>query len=128
MYPASSAGNSPSAQLSPYLRSGELLLWTGRPDPAVRFTGADAYLIPFSIMWAAFAFFWESAVLSSGGPVFFKLWGIPFVAIGLYIVFGRFLLKSQTKLRTAYGITKQRALIATGDLHWRRDPIKPRLV
>jgi hypothetical protein len=75
-------------------------------------------------MWAGFALFWESAVLSSGGPVFFKLWGIPFVAIGLYIVFGRFLLKSQRKLRTAYGITKQRALVATSGLSVADMPLK----
>ena len=91
MSSGSSAGNSPSAQLSPYLRPGELLLWSGRPDPNVHFTGADAFLIPFSIMWAGFAFFWESAAFRSGGPIFFKLWGIPFVAMGLYIVFGRFI-------------------------------------
>jgi len=114
MYSASSANNGPSAQLTPYLRPGELLLWSGRPDPDVRFTGADAYLVPFSVMWAGFAVFWESAALSSGAPFFFKLWGIPFVAIGLYIVFGRFIFKKRRKRRTAYGITKQRALIATG--------------
>ena len=113
-YSSSASGNTASAQLSSYLSSGELLLWSGRPDPAVRFASSDAYLIPFSIMWAGFAFFWESSVFRSGAPIFFRLWGIPFMAIGLYIVFGRFFVKARRKRTTAYGITKDRALISTG--------------
>jgi hypothetical protein len=40
----------PAAQLQLYLRPGEQLLWSGRPDPNVRFTPADAFLVPFSIL------------------------------------------------------------------------------
>ena len=78
---------------------------------------------PFSIMWAGFAVFWESAVLGSGAPFFFRLWGIPFVAFGLYMVFGRFIFKRRQKLRTAYGITKQRALIAIGSSSFSDTPL-----
>lgn len=113
-YSGSDGARVSSSQLSQYLQPGELLLWSGRPDPSKRFSRADVVLIPFSIMWGGFAFFWESSVFSSGAPIFFKLWGIPFVGVGIYIIFGRFIYKRRRKLRTAYGITKSRAIIAVG--------------
>jgi hypothetical protein len=101
-------------ELQPYLRPGERLLWSGRPDPTVWFTAADVFLIPFSIFWSGFAIFWELGVSSSGGPVFAEIWGIPFVVIGLYMIFGRFFYKQYRKKRTCYGITDQRALVVSG--------------
>jgi hypothetical protein len=103
------------AQLQPYLRPGEQLLWSGRPDPDVRLTPADGFLIPFSILWTSFALFWEIGVATADntspiGAVF----GIPFLAVGCYMVAGRFIYKRYRKQRTAYGITPQRALIAVG--------------
>ncbi|HUA40131.1 MAG TPA: hypothetical protein VMA32_01080, partial [Streptosporangiaceae bacterium] len=100
-------------QLQQYLRPGERLLWSGRPDPTVWLTAADMFMIPFSILWGGFAIFWEIGV-SSGGPNFGTIWGIPFVALGLYMIFGRFFYKKYRKKRTCYGITDQRALVAIG--------------
>jgi hypothetical protein len=77
----------PLAQLQPCLRPGEQLLWHGRPDPRVWFAPADAFLIPFSILWCAFAVFWEASA-AGAGPVFAALWGIPFVVAGLYLSSG----------------------------------------
>jgi hypothetical protein len=65
-------------------------------------------------MWGGFAVFWESQVIRSDAPILFRLWGIPFVLVGCYIVFGRFIYKSRRKARTAYGLTKGRALISVG--------------
>ena len=104
----------PGTRLAQYLRPEERLLWSGRPDPAVRFSSADAYLIPFSIMWAGFAVFWEASVLVIGAPLLFDLWGLPFVALGLYMLFGRFVVKRRQKLQTAYGVTTGRAIVAIG--------------
>jgi hypothetical protein len=39
-------------QLEPHLRPGERLLWCGGPDPLVRLTPADGFLIPFSMLSA----------------------------------------------------------------------------
>jgi hypothetical protein len=113
-YSQSPRDDSASRQLAPALRAGETLLWSGRPDPRVRFTSSDALLIPFSLMWGGFAFFWESQVVRSDAPVLFRLWGIPFVLVGCYFIFGRFIYKSRRKTRTAYGLTKGRALISVG--------------
>jgi hypothetical protein len=97
-------------QLEPHLRAGERLLWCGRPDPLVRLTPVDGFLIPFSILWTSFAIFWEIGVSTSGSPAA-AVFGVPFLAIGGYLVFGRFLYKSYRKKRTFYGITAQRAMI-----------------
>ena len=114
----------PARQLAAYLRPGEQLLWSGRPDPGVRFTPADAFLVPFSVMWGGFALFWEGGVLSSGAPPFFVVWGVPFVAVGLYFIFGRFVYKKRNKLRTAYGLTSDRAIVAVGSSSMTDSPIK----
>jgi hypothetical protein len=113
-----------STQLVSYLRPGEQLLWSGRPDPSMWFSPADVFLVPFSIMWGGFAVVWELGALVSGAGPFFALWGIPFVAVGLYMMFGRFIYKHRTKLRTAYGLTPDRALVAVGTKALNDSPLK----
>lgn len=103
--------------LKRYLRPGERLTWTGRPRSGVLFTAQDVFLIPFSLMWCGFAIFWEASVLGfgvlggGGAPGFFALWGLPFVAVGLYFVFGRFLTDAWVRSRTLYALTSERALL-----------------
>lgn len=101
-------------QVAPYVRPDETLLWTGRPDPAKHLTGGDLFLIPFSLLWTGFAIFWMGAALAGGAPLPFALFGLPFVALGLYLVFGRFVVKARRKRQTAYGLTTRRALVAVG--------------
>jgi hypothetical protein len=48
-----------------------------------------------------------------GTPFFFRLFGIPFVIIGLYFIFGRFIYKGIKKKHTYYAVTNQRVLILT---------------
>lgn len=95
------------------LRVGERLLWCGRPDPAVRFTKADLFVVPFSILWVGFSVFWEIGVVTSGGPPFFAVWGVPFLAMGFYVTIGRFIWKARRKRRTIYLLTDQRAAVLT---------------
>jgi hypothetical protein len=96
--------------LAPHLVANERVFWTGRPDLSKRFTKADLYGIPFSLLWAGFAIFWETSVIASGAPIFFVLWGIPFVAIGLYLVVGRFAYRAWLRRRTLYAVTDRRVL------------------
>lgn len=100
-------------QFQTELQSGEVIEWTGRPDPRRVFTASDFLLIPFSIMWGGFAIFWETMAVVGDAPLFFKLWGIPFVLIGLYIIVGRFFVIAWEKRRTWYAVTNQRILILT---------------
>ncbi len=105
-----------SQKIQPYLSSDESLYWAGRPDPNVVFHSDDWISIPFAILWTAFAVFWEYGATSgnskSGGrDWFFALWGIPFIAIGVYMVAGRFVTDAWLKRRTYYGLTDRRVLI-----------------
>lgn len=93
------------------LLSDEKVLWKGSPNPKKIFTKSDIILIPFSIMWGGFAIFWESSVISLRAPFFFKLFGIPFVLMGLYFIFGRFFWKAYNKSKTLYLVTNKRLLV-----------------
>ena len=97
------------------LEPGETLLWSGQPNPYRLFTGADVFLVPFSLLWGGFAIFWEASVLGTfrygtGFPILFALFGIPFVALGLYFIAGRFWVKRYAKLRTVYAVTDRRVI------------------
>ncbi len=96
------------------LRPGERLLWSGRPVMRRFVMRGSVLLIPFTLLWLAFAVFWEASVLGSKAPGIFALWGIPFVAIGLYVAFGRFLVAGREARRTIYGLTDERVLIIGG--------------
>jgi hypothetical protein len=80
----------------------------------------DVVLIPFSLLWGGFAIFWEVMALSTTAkapPPFrfvFPLFGLPFVAIGLHLIVGRFFADARARARTIYGVTNQRILILGG--------------
>lgn len=99
--------------IDPRLMGGETVLWRGKPDPRVHFTRTDSFFVPFSIFWLAFAVFWTTAVSSSPkAPAFIWLFGLLFVAIGIYMTVGRFFVKAATKRRTSYVLTDRRAIVA----------------
>ncbi|MFR7478329.1 MAG: hypothetical protein ACLUUJ_05715 [Acutalibacteraceae bacterium] len=77
----------------PYLTPGEIVVWQGRPEKGNLFMPADAFLLFFSIFWLGFSLFWEYMVFIGGAPLPFLLFGVPFVLIGLYLLFGRFIQK-----------------------------------
>jgi len=94
------------------LLDGETILWRGRPAQGLLIVSTDAMRVPFSILWAGFAIFWESSVLRQPhAPIFMKLWGLPFVLIGLYLVLGRFVLDAYVRRNTEYAVTTQRVLV-----------------
>jgi hypothetical protein len=102
-----------TTDLSDRMLTGERLLWSGRPAQGLLFTGRDAFLIPFSLLWGGFAVFWETMALSKpNGELFMSLWGIPFVLLGLYFIVGRFLLDAWVRSGMLYAVTNKRILIS----------------
>jgi hypothetical protein len=99
--------------LAKAIEPGERLLWWDMPQQGVRLRPADALMVPFSLMWAGFAFYWEGLALRDGTPVFARLWGIPFVLVGIYVVIGRFFHDAWRRRRIVYGLTTQRVIIAS---------------
>src|SRR5215813_8507784 len=86
------------------LDSNERLIWAGKPKHGILFRTSDIFLVPFSLLWGGGAIFWETTALATNAPFFFKLWGIPFVLVGLYLIFGRFLIDAKRRANTIYGI------------------------
>jgi hypothetical protein len=90
------------------------LLWEGRPDINAFSLRGAWFLLPFSVLWGGFALFWEAGVLTSHAPIFFSLWGIPFVVAGLYLIFGRIPVARREARLTRYAITDRRVLLLRG--------------
>jgi len=97
--------------------SGESVLWAGQPQGSVIFHKEDAFLIPFSLLWGGFAIFWEAGVSglwgshSKGSWLFGMIWGIPFVVVGQYLIWGRFVYTAWLKRRTYYAVTNRRVVV-----------------
>ncbi|HWY06157.1 MAG TPA: hypothetical protein VNY24_04810 [Candidatus Acidoferrales bacterium] len=106
-------------KLQPYLSTGERIHWAAMPNPRIILHSDDWYLIPFSLLWGGFAIFWEAGALGiwdstpKSGPMssFMSLWGIPFVAFGQYMIWGRFVWDAWLKRHTYYAVTDRRVLI-----------------
>ena len=120
----------PLDALSAELLSGESIHWSGQPNRSVIFHPDDALMIPFSLAWGGFAIFW---LLGASGiwdvfsnkpnhsfQIFGIIWGTPFVVIGQYMIWGRFLYERWKKRRTFYILTNRRALIIEQGLRGRK--------
>lgn len=93
------------------LPSSEQVLWSGSPVRYPVFDQQDAYLVPFSILFCGFAIFWESNAVRLRAPFFFLIWGLPFLAIGLYISVGRLVVRQIMMRSVVYTITNLRIIM-----------------
>jgi hypothetical protein len=119
----------PFENFSSELLLGESIQWSGRPNPAVIFHKEDWGAIPFSLLWGGFAIFW---FIGASGlwniwqnrpdktfEWFGVIWGTPFVLIGQYLIWGRFVYSGWERRRTLYALTNRRALIVKNGLKGR---------
>jgi len=114
-------------QLAEELR-GERLLWAGTGSAAPRLplgiqlhtTGGEsaagrAATTCFAIPWTAFALFWMA--MASQASWLFAMFGLPFVLIGLVMLFGPWLgpRLQRSGVTLVYAVTERRALILGDD-------------
>jgi hypothetical protein len=91
------------------LMPGESILWAGKPNASVIFCKIDIFLVPFTVLWLGFIVYW--IIGAAGASVTFSLFGLPFLLIGLFMVFGRFIIKTNRKRKTGYAVTNKRVII-----------------
>jgi hypothetical protein len=104
----------PEQHIARQLHAGERLLWSGRPGRGLRLRGTDALLIPFSLLWGGFAILWEVTAFWYNASLMIRLWGLPFVAAGLYLMVGRFFWDARRRARTIYAVTDTRIIFIGG--------------
>jgi hypothetical protein len=101
------------------LEDGEQILWQGAPDPGVVFALNQLPEILFGVFFAGFALFWTTMASLTGG--IFGLFGLPFLVVGLTIIFKSNYLMAYLNRHTYYTLTSRRAIIATSYPHAKRE-------
>jgi hypothetical protein len=92
------------------LEPDENLHWVGQPGMTF-FLGISAFApCLFAIPWTGFAVFWMYSAARTGAPLFFVLFGLPFVLVGLAML-GSPLFTRRSLKNTVYAITDRRAII-----------------
>jgi predicted membrane protein len=99
------------------LLPGGKVLWTGKPDPSILFAPAGMFLVPFSWLWGGGVLSITATMIFAEGevtePILAFVFMVFFVAMAIYILFGRFVYKNHRKKHTLYAITDKRILVQT---------------
>lgn len=93
------------------LDHGEKILWQGRPDGKIVWTGSNIIMAIFGLFFAAFAVFWMVLAASAGG--FFWMFGLIHFGVGLGIGIGAVVFSAYKRRHSWYTLTDRRAFIAT---------------
>ena len=99
--------------VSSYLLPDEHILWKGHPEKGHLVTPGDLVTSVFGLFFFGFSLFWEFGAIQSGIP-FMMIWGVPFVAVGFYLVIGRYIHKAYLRNKTFYVITNKKLIIRSG--------------
>ena len=101
------------------LRAGEKMLWKGKPKGGLMLRAGDIFLIPFSLVWGGgmlygmlYGMFSDTANARNSAPPTLLL--LPFAAIAVYLIIGRFFIDAMLRKKTEYELTNERAIIVSG--------------
>lgn len=106
---------------APYLEPGERIVWQGRPAAGIRLTAAGLAQSAFGLFFFGFSVFWITAAASgasqaadkgNGAFGLFPLFGVPFVAVGFYLLIGHWFWDAWQRRHSRYALTNRRAIIA----------------
>ncbi len=105
------------------LLPGEEILWEGRPRISSGINLGNIGQSVFGLFWLGFSLFWTitaflmTRAIPGNDPtamffkIFFPLFGLPFIAIGVFIVFINPMKKKNSTINTSYYLTDQRLII-----------------
>lgn len=101
------------SELNKSLKSGERVIWSGKPAKAPFIIGG-LVVSAFGVIWLTFSMVAMSLAFSSGNPGFVTLFLLLFVLIGFGITLGPPLTQISRYRNTKYVITDQRLITQTG--------------
>lgn len=96
------------------LQPGENLLWAGKPEKVRLLGKEDAFLIPFSLVWCGFLTVMILLTWGKAGNPMFNIFMLPFLAVGLWLLVGRFIAKLVSAKKQRYALTNRRIILQTG--------------
>ena len=99
------------------LDQGEHVEWWGQPRQGLFFRPIDAFLIPFTLLWAGIPTVGFVAALASGNYVA-MLPILLFLIPGMYLSWGRFVIDISVRRGLYYAITDSRCLLV--GTKWRK--------
>ncbi len=108
--PYAADGRDLRIDLQPYLHEGEEILWVGQPYTSVTYKPHPTTLL-FMLVWTGFAVFWTVTATAAGGP--FGLFGLPFLAVGVFMLYTATVGGKKRFQNTVYAVTDRRAIILT---------------
>jgi hypothetical protein len=103
------------------LADGETIVWQGQPEPGIAWRDAISATSAFGVVFTGFALFWmamAATIIGGGsGPGFpfsmFPLFGLPFLAVGLYFLVGHVIVDAYVRSTTWYTLTDRTAFVAS---------------
>lgn len=99
-----------------YLEGDEILIWAGQPQKGIVFEISDVFKTMFIIVFFAFTYF--AIKLLAGISLLIAIpIGIVFIAGGMLLGIGRFIIDAALRKKTFYGLTNKRIIINSNIAH-----------
>ncbi len=102
----------PRSEIIDQIQGDERLLWADKPATGIKFRSTDIFVFIFSILWLSFSLFWTYMAMDAS--IIFALFGIPFILVGIHLLFARFIFDALSRKNTVYGLTNKRIIQKSG--------------